>query len=104
MADPSTDTGFWRPPPEECSALLRHLLLDVPPGHVLWMRRDALEVEARALDRDQVIVLTGDPALPVARVRMTWRGRPEIAPFLPETDLYPSREALRRALLEGSEP
>lgn len=96
--DPYRGTGFWQPKPEERAALRQHLLAELPPGHVLYSRRDTLEVEARAQDGDDVIVRTGCVRNPLALVQMTWRGRPEIAPFLPETTLFASDDALRMQL------
>ncbi|MEM8850948.1 MAG: hypothetical protein AAGE03_13060 [Pseudomonadota bacterium] len=84
------NTRFWCPKPEECTALRDHLFLELPWGHPLDLYRDGLTIEARAKEGDDVIVRTGDDAQPLALVKMTFRGRPEIAPFLPETEFYAS--------------
>lgn len=101
MPDPFKPTPFWRPPEDERAALLRHLLAELPPGHVLFTRRETLRVEARDLGGDRLAVTSGDPAAPAAIVTMTWSGRPPMAPFLPETETYPSLEALVAAQSEA---
>lgn len=100
MNDLYAGTNYWRPDPAECASLLRYLLAEIPGGHVLWPCLQTLQVEARANGSDDVIVRTGQESQPLARVRMTWRGRPEIAPFFPETELFASDEDLRAALLK----
>lgn len=92
-------TPFWRPDDQERAALLRHLLAELPIGHVLWPRQDSLSVEAR--DGDRIIVRSDDPAHPIALVHMSWAGRPPMASFLPETETYPTDAALLAALIEG---
>jgi hypothetical protein len=103
MPDLYKNTGYWRPKPEECSALAEHLMAELPWGHVLDPYRETLAVEARAARGDTVIVRTGDEGRPIARVRMTFRGRPEIAAFLPETEFFESDDALRKTLLSERE-
>ncbi|MGB3407434.1 MAG: hypothetical protein WBA67_08055 [Jannaschia sp.] len=92
-------TPFWQPDAQERLALLRHLLAELPAGHVLWTHRETLAVEAR--DGDRLIVRSADPAYPVSVVHMSWAGRPAMAPFLPETETYPTDAALLDALTKA---
>ncbi|MEM7491405.1 MAG: hypothetical protein AAF390_20000 [Pseudomonadota bacterium] len=101
MKDPYKHTRFWKPKPEECAALKEHLLMELPYGHPLDPFRREFTVEARAKSGDDVIVRTGQEERPFALVRMTFRGRPEMAPFLPETIFYASEAELWTALKES---
>jgi hypothetical protein len=96
MSGPFKGTPFWRPPAEERAALRRHLLAELPPGHVLFDHRETLVVVARDLAADRVIVTGRNPI--AAIVRMAWTGRPPMAPFLPETETFSHIDALIAAL------
>ncbi|PWJ11464.1 hypothetical protein [Jannaschia seohaensis] len=96
--DPFKSTPFWRPAEEERASLRSHLLAELPPGHVLFTHRETLEVHARDKNALRLVITCKDPA--AAIVHMTWTGRPPMAPFLPETEIYPSLDGLISALIE----
>ena len=98
MKNPYAGTSFWRPSEAECVAFRAHLLAELPVGHVLWPADDRLKVIARDRHGDRIVVQTGIEATPVAIVKMSWAGRPPMAPFLPETEFFDSEEALIAAI------
>ncbi|TFL18321.1 hypothetical protein [Jannaschia formosa] len=94
--DPFKGTPLWRPSDAERVALRGHLLAELPPGHVLFTYRETLVVEARDRNGDRLAVTCREPS--AALVRMSWTGRLPMAPFLPETEVFASLEALMEAI------
>ncbi|GIT91597.1 hypothetical protein JANAI62_20540 [Jannaschia pagri] len=103
MSDPFKGTLFWRPSEAERASLRGHLMAELPAGHILWTHRDTLAVEGRDQTGDRLAVTSADPSVPAAVVQMTWTGRPGMAPFLPETEVYASVPAMIEALLEEAQ-
>ncbi|MCK0168282.1 hypothetical protein MWU52_12015 [Jannaschia sp. S6380] len=101
MNGPLKGTGFWRPAPEERAALREHLLAELPVGHVLWPPTETLRVEARDRDGGCLLVSTGREQGAFAVVHMTWAGRPAMAAFLPETEIYDTEAEMLAALREA---
>jgi hypothetical protein len=78
---------------QEAEQLRTELLRELSPGHVL--HGADLQVIARALPRDEVIVETADSR--VALVHMTWSGHSESPPW-PTTEMLNSAEHLEQTI------
>ena len=77
----------------EAEQLRSELLRELSPGHVL--HGIDLQVIARALPQDKVVVETADQR--VALVHMTWSGHAESPPW-PTTEILDSAEHLQNTL------
>jgi putative acetyltransferase len=78
----------WQPISDEtiASSLLTELFKEVGQDHCLFQR--AVKAVARRQDCDEVLLLTSDPARPLAEVHLTWRGSTEPDPIWPATTFF----------------